>query len=146
MPDTPRRQSRRKDRQHRLPLPRPEHFEANYILSRPYRVSFCFFATISVAVNINTLPLLIGSTITAFQATMALPPTSQRFPDRPQFSGFMKPCRVEGEVQNLEVYGEIPADIDGTFYRVMPDPQLPPFIEDDPVCTYTRLANKGRPC
>ena len=58
----------------------------------------------------------------------------------------MKPCRVEGEVQNLEVYGEIPADIDGTFYRVMPDPQLPPFIEDDPVCTYTRLANKGRPC
>ena len=57
------------------------------------------------------------------------------FPDRPQFSGFMKPCRMEGEVQNLEVYGEIPADIDGTFYRVMPDPQFFPFIEDDPVIT-----------
>lgn len=55
------------------------------------------------------------------------------FPDRPQFSGFMKPCRLEGEIRALEVHGEIPNDIDGTFYRVMPDPQLPPFIQDDPV-------------
>ena len=45
----------------------------------------------------------------------------------------MKPCRIEGEVQNLEVYGDIPSDIDGTFYRVMPDPQFSPFIENDPV-------------
>lgn len=60
--------------------------------------------------------------------------TSQHFPGHPQFSGFMKPCRYEGEVQNLEVYGEIPKEIDGTFYRVMPDPALPPFIDDDPVC------------
>lgn len=57
----------------------------------------------------------------------------KHFPNRPQFSGFMKPCRFEAEVQNLEVYGEIPQDIDGTFYRVMPDPQLPPFFENDPV-------------
>lgn len=55
------------------------------------------------------------------------------FPERPQFSGFMKPCRLEGDSPDLEVYGEIPADIDGTFYRVMPDPQFPPFIENDPV-------------
>lgn len=55
------------------------------------------------------------------------------FPDRPQFSGFMKPCRLEGEIQALEVHGEIPKDINGTFYRVIPDPQLPPFIENDPV-------------
>jgi len=58
---------------------------------------------------------------------------SQHFPDHPQFSGFMKPCRFEGEVQNLEVQGTIPHDIDGVFYRVMPDPQLPPFIDNDPV-------------
>lgn len=61
------------------------------------------------------------------------------FPQRPQFSGFMKPCRFEGEVQSLEVLGEIPSEIDGTFYRVMPDPQFPPFIENDPVsdsCLY----------
>jgi len=58
---------------------------------------------------------------------------SQKFPPFPQFSGFMKPCRFEGEVQNLEVIGSIPLELDGTFYRVMPDPQLPPLIEDDPV-------------
>lgn len=55
------------------------------------------------------------------------------FNDKPQFQGFMKPCRYEGEVQNLEVYGEIPKSVDGTFYRVMPDPQFAPFVEDDPV-------------
>ncbi|KAJ5437919.1 uncharacterized protein N7458_008917 [Penicillium daleae] len=54
------------------------------------------------------------------------------FPDRPQFQGFMKPCRMEGEIQALEIHGNIPKDIDGTFYRVMPDPQLPPFVQDDP--------------
>lgn len=66
---------------------------------------------------------------------MSVPSQDPRkdFPNRPQFSGFMKPCRIEGEVLNLEVYGEIPKDIDGTFYRVMPDPQFSPFIENDPV-------------
>ncbi|GAM40135.1 hypothetical protein TCE0_034f12246 [Talaromyces pinophilus] len=61
------------------------------------------------------------------------PPTeSQAFSKRPQFSGFMKPCRFEGEMQNLEVIkGKIPVELDGTFYRVMPDPHLPPRIEND---------------
>ncbi|PYI02460.1 lignostilbene dioxygenase [Aspergillus sclerotiicarbonarius CBS 121057] len=59
-------------------------------------------------------------------------PKPLHFPDRPQFSAFMKPCRVEGEAHNLEVHGDIPTDIDGRFFRVMPDPQMPPFIEDDP--------------
>lgn len=60
-------------------------------------------------------------------------PAPQHFSDRPQFSDFMKPCRFEGEVQHLEVHGDLPSDINGTFYRVMPDPQLPPFIDNDPV-------------
>ncbi|KAG2421094.1 hypothetical protein HFD88_000710 [Aspergillus terreus] len=53
------------------------------------------------------------------------------FPNLPQFSGFQKPCRLEGEIQALQIHGEIPADINGTFYRVMPDPQMPPFVEND---------------
>jgi carotenoid cleavage dioxygenase len=61
-----------------------------------------------------------------------------RYPDLPQFSGFMKPCRFEGEVQNVEVHGSIPPEINGTFYRVMPDPQFPPFIENDVVCLNDR--------
>ncbi|KAH7053414.1 carotenoid oxygenase [Macrophomina phaseolina] len=60
------------------------------------------------------------------------PRGANAFNDKPQFQGFMKPCRYEGEVQNLEVFGEIPTEVDGTFYRVMPDPQFAPFIEDDP--------------
>jgi len=74
----------------------------------------------------------------------SLPPqASQKFPPFPQFSGFMKPCRFEGEVQNLEVIGSIPPELDGTFYRVMPDPQLPPLIEDDPV-SFRGLGGVGR--
>lgn len=65
--------------------------------------------------------------------TMALPPVSKAFPDTPQTSGLMAPCRFEGEVRNLEIVGSIPKEIDGTFYRVMPDPQFPAFIGDDPV-------------
>ncbi|KAJ6145039.1 Carotenoid oxygenase [Penicillium chermesinum] len=53
----------------------------------------------------------------------------QHFPDRPQFSDFMKPCRFEGEVRHLEVHGDLPNDIDGTFYRVMPDPQFPLLLK-----------------
>jgi carotenoid cleavage dioxygenase-like enzyme len=64
------------------------------------------------------------------------------FPERPQFSGFMKPCRFEGEIKHLEIRGDIPQEIDGTFYRVMPDPQFPPYIEDDQVRTLEQAAFK----
>ena len=46
------------------------------------------------------------------------------------FVGFNAPCRIEGHVGALEVTGQIPEAIDGTFYRVMPDPQFPPMIAD----------------
>ncbi|KAM7212206.1 carotenoid oxygenase [Rhypophila decipiens] len=61
-----------------------------------------------------------------------LPAVQSHFPNRPQFQGFMKPCGVEGEAFNLEIEGKIPDEINGTFYRVMPDPQFSPFIENDP--------------
>ncbi|KAH8586910.1 putative lignostilbene dioxygenase [Bisporella sp. PMI_857] len=54
------------------------------------------------------------------------------YPNHPQFHGFMKPCRFEGGVQNLEVKGAVPSSIEGTFYRVMPDPLFVPFIKTDP--------------
>ena len=61
-----------------------------------------------------------------------LPSVQTHYPALPQFQGFMKPGRVEGAVSNLEVHGTIPSDIDGTFFRVMPDPQFPPFAANDP--------------
>ncbi|KAI1334266.1 putative lignostilbene dioxygenase [Xylariaceae sp. FL0016] len=63
---------------------------------------------------------------------VSTPPPKKHFPAKPQFEGFMKPSRVEGDIAHLEVQGSLPNDLNGTFYRVMPDPQLPPFIEDDP--------------
>lgn len=52
--------------------------------------------------------------------TNGLPAVLSEFPNRPQFTGFMKPCRFEGEARHLEVEGVIPNELDGTFYRVMP--------------------------
>jgi Retinal pigment epithelial membrane protein len=74
----------------------------------------------------------------------SLQPVAKSFPDLPQFSGFMKPSRFEGIVDNLEIIGEIPAEIDGTFYRVMPDPHFPPFVKDDPVLGPPKLSYRLR--
>lgn len=47
-----------------------------------------------------------------------------KFPDTVAFAGMNKPSRFEGDIVDLEVTGEIPSDIDGTFYRVQPVRQL----------------------
>ncbi|OJI79331.1 hypothetical protein ASPTUDRAFT_938153 [Aspergillus tubingensis CBS 134.48] len=57
---------------------------------------------------------------------MALP-----FPDIPWLQGFDKPCRFEGEVRDLIVHGEVPRELDGTFFRVMPDPHISPSYHED---------------
>lgn len=54
-----------------------------------------------------------------------------KFPETVAFSGFNKPSRFEGDIFELEFEGEIPKDIDGTFYRIQPDHQFPPLFEDD---------------
>lgn len=55
-----------------------------------------------------------------------------KFPDVPTFRGFQAPGRFEGEVRDLEVVqGEVPADLNGAFYRVGPDPQYPPLLGND---------------
>ncbi|EME88534.1 uncharacterized protein MYCFIDRAFT_54212 [Pseudocercospora fijiensis CIRAD86] len=43
------------------------------------------------------------------------------------------PCRLEGEVADLVVLGTIPKEIDGTFYRVMVDPFVPPVEGNVPI-------------
>lgn len=48
-----------------------------------------------------------------------------KFPDTPAFSSMNKPSRFEGDITDLEVTGEIPRDINGTFYRVQPVRDLP---------------------
>ncbi len=56
---------------------------------------------------------------------------SNRFPDTMDFQGFNVPSRVESDILALEVEGEIPAEINGTWYRCIPDPQFPPMPGDD---------------
>jgi carotenoid cleavage dioxygenase-like enzyme len=54
-----------------------------------------------------------------------------KFPDLPMFTGVNAPCRIEAEIQDLEVEGEIPREIDGTFYRVAADHQFAPRFTND---------------
>ncbi|MBW8743548.1 MAG: carotenoid oxygenase family protein [Sphingomonas sp.] len=55
-----------------------------------------------------------------------------KFPDTPNFTGFFAPSGVEADVHDLPVIdGAIPKALDGSFYRVAPDPQFPPMAGDD---------------
>jgi len=56
---------------------------------------------------------------------------TSKFPDTEVFRGMNKPSRFEGDLFDLEVTGEIPKEINGTFYRVQPDHRFPPLFEDD---------------
>lgn len=53
------------------------------------------------------------------------------FPATASFSGYNAPSRVEADIFDLVVEGELPAAIRGTWYRMTPDPQYPPMLGDD---------------
>jgi len=53
------------------------------------------------------------------------------YPDTPGFTGVLRPIRLEGDICDLEVDGEIPSSLNGTFHRVHPDAQFPPKYEND---------------
>ncbi|QCI13101.1 carotenoid oxygenase family protein [Pseudomonas putida] len=53
------------------------------------------------------------------------------FPDTVTFRGVCRPSRIEAETTDLEIEGEIPASIRGSFYRTGPDPKFPPMRGDD---------------
>jgi carotenoid cleavage dioxygenase len=53
------------------------------------------------------------------------------FPQTIHFIGSNVPRRMEATIRNLEVEGEIPAEIDGAFFRAVPDNAHAPLFEDD---------------
>ena len=53
------------------------------------------------------------------------------FPASPLFSSVLRLIRLEGDIADLEVDGEVPAELNGAFYRVHPDPQFAPKFADD---------------
>ena len=53
------------------------------------------------------------------------------FPQTPEFSGPLAPSGVEGDFEDLQVEGQIPPELCGSFIRVQPDPLFPPMLGDD---------------
>ncbi|KAK7697282.1 hypothetical protein SLS64_013716 [Diaporthe eres] len=57
--------------------------------------------------------------------------SEDNYPQNSFFKGLEAPSRFEAEVYNCIIRGTIPPQIDGTFYRVMPDTVWAPRCEDD---------------
>jgi carotenoid cleavage dioxygenase-like enzyme len=57
---------------------------------------------------------------------------SLRFPKTSEFTGSLyAPSRFEGQIRDLEVEGQVPLDLRGSFVQVAPDPEYPPMLGDD---------------
>ena len=69
------------------------------------------------------------------------------FPQTMDFVGFNAPSRIEADIYDLVVEGELPAEINGNWYRSIPDPQYPPkegwdtFISGDGMVSLFRFEN-----
>ena len=53
------------------------------------------------------------------------------YPQTIHFVGLNTPVGIEWSARNLDVIGTIPAEIDGAFFRAVPDPAHPPMFDDD---------------
>ena len=54
-----------------------------------------------------------------------------KFPDGFDYAGFNAPMRTECDIYDLVIEGNLPKEINGTWYRTIPDPQYPPMLGDD---------------
>ena len=69
------------------------------------------------------------------------------FPQEGLYQDVLRLVRMEGDIADIEIEGEIPAEMDGAFYRVHPDPQFAPrkagdqFFNGDGMVTMFRFRN-----
>ena len=54
-----------------------------------------------------------------------------KFPDTFDYAGFNAPMRTECDIYDLVVEGNLPKEINGSWYRTIPDPQYPPMLGHD---------------
>jgi len=54
----------------------------------------------------------------------------QGFPNTLDYTGLNSPIGEEYELASLTVEGRIPVEVEGTFFRAVPDPAFAPFTED----------------
>ena len=52
------------------------------------------------------------------------------YPETPEYTGLNRPLGEEYDLDALPVEGQLPPEVDGTFFRAVPDPAYPPFMED----------------
>ena len=67
------------------------------------------------------------------------------FPTTPEFTGLNAPIGEEYELAGLSVDGRIPAEIAGSFFRAIPDPAFPPYVEDGAAAYIVVLGTDGKP-
>jgi carotenoid cleavage dioxygenase-like enzyme len=53
------------------------------------------------------------------------------FPESMDFGGYNAPSRIECDIYDLVVEGTLPEEINGAWYRLVPDPQYPPMLGHD---------------
>ena len=70
-----------------------------------------------------------------------------KFPQDLVFSGYAAPVRIEADVSDLEIEGDIPPELNGTFYRNSADHRFPPrlgkdiFLNGDGMVHMVRIAD-----
>jgi carotenoid cleavage dioxygenase-like enzyme len=55
------------------------------------------------------------------------------YPDTPEFSALDTPLGKEHSLQGLAIEGALPPEIEGEFFRAVPDPAFPPMRSTRPV-------------
>lgn len=66
------------------------------------------------------------------------------YPDTVHFRRLNRPVSVEWSARDLPVEGRIPAEIDGAFFRAVPDPTHPPLFEDDHALSADGMVSRFR--
>lgn len=66
------------------------------------------------------------------------------FPKTIHFTGLNTPVRTETSIRNLPVIGDLPAEIEGSFFRAVPDPAHAPMHEDDIVLSGDGMISRFR--
>lgn len=65
-----------------------------------------------------------------------------KYPDTVHFRGLNTPTHIEATAHDLQVEGDIPAEIDGAFFRAVHDPAYPPMYDDEVVLSRDGMISK----
>jgi carotenoid cleavage dioxygenase len=65
-----------------------------------------------------------------------------QYPNTVHYLGLNTPRRIEGSAHDLTVIGTIPPEVEGAFFRAVPDPAFPPMLADDNILSADGAINK----